>query len=85
MTEQLETIKPEKQPVEAKYRYLEDLNRQDSPNLRKLYRNSFEGSEKRSASSQRPSPFSSHKRNAFINRYSPSCSTFNPKREITQE
>ncbi len=75
----------ERAPAEGKYRYLADLNRQDSPNLRKLYRNSFEGSDKRSSSSHRHSPFSSHKRSTLINRYSPSCSTFNSRREITQE
>lgn len=89
MTEQPEPEKLEKPVLEGRYHYLADFSRQDSPNLRKLYRDSYSyhaNSHQRSSSSQHRSPYrSSHKRSTALNRQSPSCSTFNPRREVTQE
>ena len=62
MTEQIELEKQDKPAVEGKYRYLADFSRQDSPNLRKLYRDSLSqkgNSNKRLSPSHIPSPYQS--------------------------
>lgn len=41
MSEQLENERLDKPAAEARYRYLADFSRQDSPNLRKHYRDSY--------------------------------------------
>lgn len=94
MSEQVEPTEKIERQVEGKYKYLADFARNEfSPNLRKHYNDSFS---KRSNSHDRASPHlnSNERRSPYRNsppqrrpyqHYSPSCSTFNPRREITQE
>lgn len=84
MSEQADPVEAPQKTIEGKYRYLADFSQQEfSPNLRKRYNGSFDqrsSSLKRYSASSRGSSFRKEEPKRFMERFSPSCSTFNPRR-----